>query len=323
MKYIKLILVASLIISFFISCEENFSPKTDFKEEYILYSVINGDTTFQTAILMKNYNVEGFDPYTNSTDPQITGAKIKIYYKDQIIELRDTSVADAHQWRYDTPFNFYYTDNFQPDENEEIRIEAELPNGDKISAVTVTPESKRVQFVFGSDRDVPTDDGTIDIHWQLIDASSLGQIYLPQMKIIYFTDVDGIETRFEKDVPLDYIFSNNQFIANYPQPSARNFLSFKMTAFERALAEIAGDNERINYKIDNAVFELLILDDNLIPYYLTTETFLDGFTIIVDELEYTNVQGGLGVFGSFFLERGIKIFIDKEYLLTMGFSVKR
>jgi hypothetical protein len=283
MKLLIGLFLFTAAIVIFISCEENFSPKTDFKEDYVLFRVINGATTFQTAILMKSYNVEGFDPFSNSESPLISDAVVTIYNGDKEIVLRDSSVETAFNWRYSSPFSFYYTDSLQPEEDTELRIEARLTDGRIISASTVTPKSKRVQFVFGSDRDIPTDDGTIDIDWQLIDANDLGQIYLPQLRIIYYTEVNGVETRFEKEVPTDYIFSEGKYTPDYPQPSSNSFLRFQMSAFDRALKEIAGDDDRSKYKIEKAVFELMILDNNLIPYYLTTETFLDGFTILVDE----------------------------------------
>src|SRR3990172_8021014 len=92
-----IVFVFSLILN---SCEENFSPKADFQEKYILYSIINIDSTIQTAVLQKSYYVEGYDPYLNTTDPYISGTDIRIRQGENIFFMRDTITTRSDTSRY-------------------------------------------------------------------------------------------------------------------------------------------------------------------------------------------------------------------------------
>lgn len=77
---LSLVILASLSI---LSCEEEFNPKIDFQEKYILYSIINPDSSFQTAVLLKTYDVPGYDPYINSADPSVKDATILLVQNDR------------------------------------------------------------------------------------------------------------------------------------------------------------------------------------------------------------------------------------------------
>jgi hypothetical protein len=317
MKY-SLFLFISLL--FIWGCEESFSPKTDFSEDYVLYGIINGDTTYQSFFLSRTYDVPGYDPFSNSEDPFFTDAVIKIFYEGEVIEMRDTSVERNEDDRYSPPFSFYYTDAFKPDPGKEIRVVAELGNGHILEGSTTTPRSNYVQFLVGSDRLVPEEDGFIDIEWKLPDSNELTQIYLPQLKIRYYKFDEGPDQIYEIEVPVNYIVSEGGYVPNYPTPTALTTLRYEMAAFDRTMSLISeGDSNKYNYTIMDASFELLLMDDNLIPYYYSTETFLDGYTIILDELEYSNIEGGLGLIGSFFQEKSYRVNISNRYIFSFGY----
>ena len=80
MKIISLIFCV-LISIVIISCEKGFEPKAEFREDYFLYSVINADTNYQTVILSKSYDVEGFNPLNNEIDPDIKDAEVTLIKK--------------------------------------------------------------------------------------------------------------------------------------------------------------------------------------------------------------------------------------------------
>ena len=80
-----------------------------------------------------------------------------------------------------------------------------------------------------------------------------------------------------------------------------------------------GDPEKENYFIKNAEFDVIILDDNLAPYYFSIQTFLDGFTVILDQQDYSNIEGGYGVFGSFFKQTH-DLIIEPDYIRSYGYK---
>ena len=91
------------------SCEDGFEPKAEFEEEYVLFSIINADTNYQTAILSKSFNVDGFNPLENTNDPDIKNAVVKIYKNGIEHLLKDTSAIREYDSRYNQEQFFFYT----------------------------------------------------------------------------------------------------------------------------------------------------------------------------------------------------------------------
>src|SRR4030065_746741 len=125
MKIIQIYITFAVFALILNSCEENFSPKDDYQEKYILYSIINTDSSYQTAVLQSSYNIDGYDPYTNTVTPLIQGADIRIRQGDKVFFMRDTSTVRTDTSRYKTPVHFYYL-------KDGVRYSKEVPSGYRI-----------------------------------------------------------------------------------------------------------------------------------------------------------------------------------------------
>jgi hypothetical protein len=305
MKKIIYFLLAILNIIAIISCDDEVNPKTDFKEIYALNCVIRGDTSFQVATISRSYNVNGFDPMTNTTDPFIKGAKIKLTFEStgETFYFRDTSLVRPADSRYSTPMNYYYIKNFKPAIESPISIEAILPDGKVLTAKTNTLfisqyaiEDKAYSIplaTFGK---------YINFTWTPASQSTLDEkiYYVPELVIEYAKIQDGAPVELQKKVPLNYVSGVNGDYPIYPSIQS-NVTSavFDTLTIRRSLEEISdGDPNKQNYIVHKAVFRLIIADKNLAFYYAAQKTFLDEFSVRVTQPEFTNINGGLGIFGT-------------------------
>lgn len=294
------------------SCEENFSPKADYKEKYILYCIINIDSSLQTAVLEKSYDVNGFDPYQNTSDPLIPNADIRIRQRDNVFFMRDTTTDRSDTSRYESPIHFYYTNNFYLKGNDSLEILATLPNGKKLYGITNLAES--IEFDKATNHLLPAQDtefasfiwkGAVSSRW-----------YLPKLEFIYFKD--GI--RYIKQIPSGYEIKNGKSIPVFPAVTNNNVIRFQNYAIDSAMTQIsAGDPNKSNYKIYGCVFTLLNFNQSLSNYYSTSNGFLDDFTVRVDESDYTNIQGGLGVFGTIKKQITGAVFTE-DYIKSFGYT---
>ena len=294
------------------SCEENFSPKADFVEKYILYCVMNVDSSKQTAVLLKSYNVEGFDPYMNTESSFIPGADIRIRQKDRVFFMKDTSTIRENISRYPVPINFYYVDNFISIGNDSIEIVATLPSGKKLYGSSKAPSS--VDFDTSSDRKLPPEEkDLITFKWNSPETS---RWFLPKLEFFYIKD--GIT--YKKGVPVTYESENGSWKPVYPVISNNNYVNFTLSALDSSFAQISqGDPNKLSYKILGAVLSLLVFDQPLSNYYSTTNGFLDDFTVVLDETDYTNITGGLGIIGLYKQQRTGAIF-KEEYIQSFGYT---
>ena len=64
--------------------------------------------------------------------------------------------------------------------------------------------------------------------------------------------------------------------------------------------------------------ELIIYDEYLSNYYSSIQQGLDGFTVKLDNPDYSNIKGGLGIFGSY-IKKDYTIGFKPSFLQSVGF----
>jgi hypothetical protein len=322
----KLLLAFGWIISIltFVSCDDNVNPKTDFEEVYILNCIIRTDTSYQTATISSSFDINGFDPSINTTDPFIKGAKVKIFYDNAVYDFKDTAVARAADSKYKTPINIYYTNNFKPSRSLPLKIEATLPNGKTLNAESEVISVYSV-YINTSNQIISENSISSKIHFSwgelMLAPNSKGVYYAPELVIFYTHDKNGVSFKKQKKVPSFYVNTDNGTLPIYPQiQSGTQSASFEVEAIKRAMAEISeGDPNKGNYKIDKAIFRLLIMDAGLASYYSLQKTFLDEFSVRVNQPDITNIKGGLGVFGTYTIKQ-IQITIARDFISSYGYN---
>lgn len=326
MKNLVLLVSITLSVVLVVSCDDNVNPKTDFKDVYALNCVIKGDTSVQVATITHSYNVEGFDPLTNSNDPFIKGAKIKLYYQanNQTFIFRDTSIIREVGSRYSTPLNYYYIKNFRPAYESPIFIEATLPNGKVLTAKSIALFISPY-VIDKRDYTIPTPNiggKYLNFTWSAVVPSTKDEkvYYVPELIIQYAKTQNGIKEELQKKVPLYYISGGNGEFPLYPSIQSNiTSVSFDTLTIRRSLEEIsAGDPNKGNYVIHKATFRLLITDKNLAVYYAAQKTFLDEFSVRVTQPEFTNINGGLGIFGTINSTQ-MDVKIEAAYIRKFGY----
>ena len=314
--FIAAVLIAGL---FFVSCEENFSPKGEFNEQFALTCIIRGDTSFQVATLYSSYDVEGFDPYENEIDPAYLGADIRLWYQDTVFVFKDSLIERQDDSRYNSPFYFYYLDTFKPEGfGELLEIEATLSNGKRLKAKSTTP----ARFDFDRQETSSTipavNTPTVNFVWQAQEGDGF---YVGRLRIKYFQNINGENVQKYKEVPLRYIEEDGEFFPILPAPSKLTSLAYSQSAIDKALAEISeGDPNKSNYTVSNvALMKVLALDENLSRYY-SAGIGENNFTVRLDQTDYSNVEGGFGIFGNL-VEREISIQVLPEYIQSFDYKV--
>jgi len=323
----KIIYVTTLIILITLSyaCEESFSPKGELKDLYVMNCILRGDTTTQILVLSRSYDVEGFDPYTNNVDPAVTGATIRIFraghaadakfFSEAVIEREDTS-------RYSTPLHYYYVDDFTPNANADYRIEATLQDGTELTATTRTYTTNKLYF-YTSDNPLPVDvvatgRDYLFFKWNEFNTETY---YVPKLEILYSKNINGTEEFHKHPVPSYYLYTQGEFVPIFPEISNLPFYEVELDAFDRAMAEISeGDTAKSSYIIYGAELTVLIPDKNLTTYYSASQTFLEGYSVKLYQPDFTNVEGGVGIFASY--SRSIyKPKIRNDYIDSLGYTI--
>jgi hypothetical protein len=302
-------------ISIFISCEQNVDPKAQFNERYVLNFIIRGDTSYQIATLSHSYTVAGVDPYENETDPSIQGADIRVWYKNDVFKMRDTSIARQDTSRYKTPTNFYYLKGFKPGNESSLDIAVELNNGRKLTASTRTPAKIDIDSV---DLTVPSQNKS---NFSYVWKNTYEGIYYIYRFRFYYTVSEGSGiTWYTKEVPLTYLKSGKVYVPYFPSISKNTSVIYDNSSLDSALVQISrGDADKSKYEVKRAEFEIIIFDKNLSNYYSVTHGYLDEYSIRIDENDYSNINGGYGIFASY-LNQKIAVKFTEKYVRSFGYK---
>ena len=315
----KIILYALPVLTIlFYSCKEDFSPYGDYHENYAFTCILKSDMNSQVAFLSHSYRPSSVDPYENEDDPLITNADVRVWYNDSVFVFRDTSVVRTDSSRYQTPLHFYYNDQFRVTNKKSIELEVLLPNGKRLKSSSVTPGE-----IFFDDRSEviipPVGKSTIQFIWKPLDESTL---FANRMTIRYKQNVNGSVVEKTKDVPVRYVVSNGEDVPYFPKPNNSATVVYDLAAVTKALEEIsAGDPDKQNYSIYPKVgFDLIAFDHPASQYVSSISGSVDDLTVSVSASDYTNIEGGYGIFGSYIRKDYERLKFLESYIKSFGYN---
>lgn len=267
MKNLALYIIV-LLAAISYSCEENISSKTDFKKDYILHCVINTDTTFQTAYISTSYDVAGYDPKTNTFDPALVGAVIKVKVNNQQEYTFQEAVTErADTTRYKTPFKYYYLDNFHAQGGDDIVVTATLSNNLVLKSATKAPYISLLYFETGpivydpalNDANHPG----IAFAWRFLGGYAMNlavNYFAPRLDIVYST-TDNPNKLIRVEVPRYFDDINGSRVPVYPKVYTGTNTLFYQESIDKILTSISeGDPQKSKYIIHQAEFTLLLMD---------------------------------------------------------------
>jgi hypothetical protein len=317
MKSIKTLLFIIIGLSF-ISCVEDFNPYGEYVERFAFTCILKSDNQYQAATLFRSYRPDGYDPNTYTEDPSVTGADIRVWYNDSVFVFRDTSVARVDTSRYKTPFRYYYNDKFAIGNRKAIELEVLLPNGKRLRSASVTPG--QINYDDQSDVIIPSGSKTmVQLLWNQLDA---GTFFSPVMTIRYKQNVNGVIVDKTKDVPVRYVNQGNTLVPVYPVPSASTVIVYQLSAISRALEEISeGDPDKQNYSVlQKIIFRVAAFDLPASRYLSSTGGTIDDLTVTVDVSDYSNIEGGFGLFGSYTKRDYTRLRFLQNYIESFGYN---
>ena len=269
-------------------------------------------------LYLKSYRPDGYDPNTYTEDPSVIGADIRVWYNDSVFVFRDSSVARVDTSRYKTPFRFYYNDKFRVGNRKTIELEVLLPNGKRLRSSSVTPG--QIQFDDNSDALIPAGSRSIvQVIWNQLDD---GTFFSPRMVIRYKQNVNGEIVDKTKDVPYRYVSQGNSLVAVYPPASASATIVYDLSAITKALEEIsAEDPNKQNYSVhQKIIFTVAAFDMPTSRYVSSTGGTIDDLTVNVDVADYTNIEGGFGLFGSYSKKNYTRLRFMEDYIESFGYN---
>ncbi len=307
MKYKKLIIVFFILL---VSCKEDVLFVGEYQQKYALFAILKGDSDFQIATVTKSFPVENLHD-VKEEETFVDSARVRLWLGDDVFIMKDSSVAGENNLQK----TFYYAKNVKLEAQRSAEIEAILPNGKKLRATTKVPKQITFDGINNARNLPPLLEDHLYFGWT---SEETDLIYSPRLVLTYFKkDNSGKLQKFERQLPMQ-LTDDSEERQIFPRPDFTSEIKFNMNAINKAMREIsAGDPDKSSYLIYKVELELVVFDRNLSAYYAASH-FSDEFSIRLDEIDFSNVEGGLGIFGSYMLYNW-PVTINVNYIKSFGY----
>ncbi|MGA7162092.1 MAG: DUF4249 family protein [Bacteroidota bacterium] len=327
-----------ILCLFLESCNSDFNINAPHQDVYVLNCILRNDTSIQYATISKNYSTgNGAAPAPNTIVPNIKGVNIQIFNNDSVFIMRDTTVELTDSGN-SVQVDCYYLRNLVMKPGGIIGIEADLPDGQTLKSTKQMPVCYTDPSAFTFPQSYFTvDQPEIGVHskqtyikfppysWLFTRDKEVitDMLSFPQLEIDYEEYEGGTYVGKKTLVPLAYGTYTN-IDSTWLSPDL-NF-SFDYTAstsletVDKMMQEISGsDPYKNNYIITKFVFTITGMDPELTRYYSAYEVWLNSFTVKLRPTDYSNIEGGKGIFGVYY-KYSVSLVVDKDYINSFGYQ---
>lgn len=286
----------------FAGCENAFNPKGPYAEQLIVYSILTTRSDTQYVRVYTTYNPSGFNPLDQTTDTYVQGARVTVGKGDSTYLFRDTTIARIDQSRYATNVAAYVAYPMRIARDSMYSLQVVSDQGSAYATVTVPGRGA----VTANNPFVLNDPGRYaeDIS-STVYLSPATAGYLLRIIVTFEYLEDGVWKQSSAEVPYAGTKEpNGDLTLNYPILTRRTAslisptetVFFSVGAYEALLAQLQSQHGII--RLLSAAYVLTQVEQNLYRYFNIVNGFQDEFSIRTDQPDYTDVQGGLGLFGA-------------------------
>ncbi len=309
-----IVLILNLVLN---SCTEDFVAIDEtFIKKPVFNCILNCGDSVQVAKLYWNLPPNEDGTASDLSGEIIKDALIRIWWDEEVAfmhyaeEFTDDSVTFT---------DVYYNSDFTPVANKNYEVEIILKTGQRFKAATLSPDE--IEFM-AFDQKIPMVDDfgrpldEISLSW----TTGFRDYYVSSRFLIFYKDAKVGDQILRKVVPHSYEIIDGETIKYFPEPSYNSFINVKQNTFDLALAEISeNDPVKSNFSIYSFMLETIIFDSHFSSYFASVNSFKEDYSIILNQRTYSNIENGLGIFGSFTKQR-FALKFEPPYIESFGYE---
>lgn len=301
----KQILLLSCLIGSMSGCTQSFNPKGPFDDRLVVHSILSTREPKLLVRIHKTYDVEGFNPLAQEEDLIIQGATVQLKSGNNSYLLRDTVLTRTDKTRYSRNIPSYVHAPFSLERGQTYELNISGAGKDASSSVTV-PGPGSVRLLNDYVLDEEPGGQQLDVSIRLG-----GQTYawMLRLLLVYTVQTDSGIVQRTIEIPsnrLEFDAALNRLVTVYPElqrtglrEAPRNMPALGMQYLQGARSLAYSSHPPGTVKIESVAFILTQVEKNLYRYYNVVNEFRDKRSIRLDEPDYSNISGGVGLFGAF------------------------
>lgn len=316
----KLIFSSVVFLFFVVGCEDTFNPKGRYEEKMAVYSILSTKSDTQYVRAYTTYTTNEYDPFENATDTPIRNAIVTIQesnaagqftFGTSSFRFRDTTLQREDSSRYSPAVRAYV---YYPMKIKQGRSYALSVVSQKYGQATATITMPSQGFINASSFDIVdpwrSDESLLRLSIGLSSATRGYQVKFFIDYDVYIRDVGWKAQRIE--IPQTILSGTDltNMKAIYPQLIKRTSLgsgintvaSFPFSVYTKIIYFLRQIYHTDDIRFKQAALLLIQTESELYNYVSVVNGFFDPKSIRLDQPEYTNIKGGLGLFGGFVVD---------------------
>jgi hypothetical protein len=272
------VFIIILLAGMFLSCDETFNPNGPFNQKMAVYAVMSAETDTQYVRVYSTYPVSN-NQSAIINETSVSDAQVTITHGATVFSFRDTTLHRIDTSRYRSGIKAYVAYG--------LRLQA----GSQYQLTVVSPSIGRATgngiALYGGVL-IPDTDANGNVLVRVFPGSN-ARAYVVRRFLEYQVRVDSVWRTEQREIPRVVDGETGEFI--YQKPISRDLRTVTFST-EGYMALFSAGSLRLK----RIFFVLTQLDDALYAYYNTANGFPDSGTLRLDEPDYTNINGGFGVF---------------------------
>ena len=306
------ILGLCVLVGLLFACNQPFDPRGDLDQKPVVFLVLSTDRDVQFVRVERSYVPIGNDPLEYTTDNFVPNATVTMSDGYLTMRFHDTTFSRFDTSRFKFPLRAYAFRPFIPRYGVQYEITAQSSELGTAGGKVIVPT--RPSLALGAlASDVLNNPGSHQsgdpIPFEVL-LSDIAKGFFGRLFIEYSVYHSGEWIDERAEVPVGYTYSGLKDFkyVTYAQPTRRPtshqmIQAYNNEMYNSALINLAYTKYLTNKIVFNrVVFQFLQVEQNLYDYYLLAHAFNDPHSMRLDQPDFSNIAGGVGVVGAYTLD---------------------
>jgi hypothetical protein len=301
------ILIAVLSLASVV-CDQPFDPREQFGDQLVVFYILSTERVVQIVRVERSYMPSGYEPLAYQLDNFISNATVIVDNGSVLVRSRDTILARADTSRFKFPLRAYVFSPLVAQNGKTYEITVQSSQFGRAVGATIVPDKAAIALGAGG-IDVMENPGSHEddsIPFEIL-LSDFTKGYIGRLFVDYrvYEEEKWIDGRIE--VPYRYTYAGLKDFkyVTYAQLTRRSttkqfIMSYTSQIYNATLIEavyVRHPGARIVF--NRIVFQFLQVEQNLYNYYMLTHSYNDQHSIRLDNPNYSNITGGVGLVGAY------------------------
>jgi hypothetical protein len=305
----SMLLLLTVIVA---ACDEPFTPKGTFEHKVAVFAILSTNTDTQYVRLFRSFDPPGFNPDETTQGRMISAATVTVAQDNQRVLYGESTLPRSDMSSFAGPM-VAYTAPFRPQGGKSYNLLVNTVTDGSMNATITVPDTGWVRclnpWALSVMRVLYDRTRSEDISIQA-NISSGARGYMVQffLEFSILTGSEWVEMRME--IP-NVVYAVDSLKASYgypilmrrstypglPHEHQIQGATFSFTAYRQKLTDLKNAYKN-NIWFRRAIFIQTQVEENLYNYYNIANGFQDPRSVRLDTPDWTNINGGLGIFGA-------------------------